>query len=91
MGTGKDARGEKENRVVVNDHVNGSREGVEGDCADDGVCVSFPDYQMRLRAEETSAVEVDYVEDRDFVGSEDLDFPVYRARMVDVEQARGRG
>ena len=94
MGTGKDARGEKENRVVVNDHVNGSREGVEGDCADDSVSVKIPekpDYQMRLGAEETSAVDVDCVEDRDFVGSEDLDFPVYRARMVDVEQARGRG
>lgn len=90
MGTGKDARGGKGNRAVVNDHVNGSGEGVEGGRADDGVCVSFPDCQMRLGAEET-AVESDCVEDGGLVGSEDLDLPVYRAGMVDVEQARGRG
>ena len=89
MGAGKDARGGKGNRVVANDHVNGSGEGVEGGGADDRVCVSFADCYMRLGAEETSAVEFDCVEDGGFVRSEDLDFPVYRARMVDVEQARG--
>ena len=91
VGTSKDARGGKGNRAVVNDHVNGSGEGVEGGRADNGVCVSFPDRQMRLGAEEASAVEFDGVEDGGFVGSEDLDFPVYRARMVDVEQASRRG
>ena len=63
---------------------------MEGGRADDGVCVSSPDCQMRLGAEETTAVEFDCVEDGGFVGSEDLDFPVFRARMVNVEQARGR-
>ena len=75
----------------MNEQVHGSGEGVEGGGADDGVCVGLPDCQMRLGAEETSAFEFDYVEDGGFVGSEDLDFPVSRARMVDVEQARGRG
>ena len=91
MGTGEDARGGKGNRAVVNDHVDGPGEGVEGGRADDGVCVRFPDCQMGLGAEEAAAVEVDGVEDGGFVGAEDLDFPVCQARMVDVEQAGGRG
>ena len=91
MGTSKDARGGKGNRVVVNDHVNGLGEGVEGGRADNDVCVSFPNCQVRLGAEEASAIEFDGVEDGGFVRSEDLNFSVYRARMVDVEQASRRG
>ena len=75
----------------MNDHVNGSGREVEGGRADNGVCVGFPDCQMRLGAEETAAVDLDGVEDGGFVGSEDLDFPVCQARMVEVEQASGRG
>ena len=37
-----------------------------------------------------SAVEFDCVEDGVFVESENMDFSVYNARMVDVKQARGR-
>ena len=64
---------------------------MEGGRADDGVCVSFPDCQIRLGAEEASAVEFDCVENCGFVRSEDFNLAVYRARVVDVEQARGRG
>ena len=85
MCTGEEARGRKRNRVVVNDHVNGPGEGVKGDRADDVVCASFPDCHMRVGAEEASTVEFNCIEDGGFVGSEDLDFPVDRARMVDVE------
>lgn len=74
MGSGQDARGEKRDRTIVNDQVNGSGEGVEGGSADDGVCVNFPDCQMRLGAE-----EIDCIEDGGFVGSEDSDFRVRRA------------
>lgn len=85
MCTGKEARGGKRDRFIVNDHVNGSGEGVKGDRADFLGCVSFPDCHMRLGAEEASAVQFDCVEDGGFVGSEDSDFPVYGTRMVDVE------
>lgn len=74
VGSGQDARGEKRDRTIVNDQVNGSGEGVEGGSADDGVCVNFPDCQMRLGAE-----EIDCIEDGGFVGSEDSDFRVRRA------------
>ena len=76
MRTGKHARGGKGNRPVVNDHVDGSGEGVESGRADDGVCGGGPDCHVGLGAEEASAVEVDGVEEGGFVGSEDLNFSV---------------
>lgn len=79
MGAGKDARGGEGDRVVVNDHFNVSREGVEGGRADDGAGVGFTDCHMRLGAEETCAVYFYSVEDGGFVGAEDLDIPVRHA------------
>ena len=89
MRTGEDARGGKSNRPVINNHINGSGKGVKGRRADDDIRVRFADCDVRLGAEEASAVEFDGVEDGGFVGAKDVDFPVYGAGMVDVEEAGG--
>ena len=64
---------------------------MKGRRADDDIRVRFADCDVRLGAEEASTVEFDGVEDGGFVGAEDVDFSVYGAGMVDVEEARGGG
>lgn len=89
MGAGKDARGGEGNGVVVDYHVNVSREGVEGGSTNDDAGVGIVDYQMWLGAEDTSAVHFYCVDDSGLVWTKDLGIPVRHARVVDMKETRG--
>ena len=72
MSASKDARGREGNGVVVDNHLNVSREGVEGGRTDNGTGVGFVDYYIWHGAKETSGIHFNRVKDGNFVGAENL-------------------
>lgn len=64
---------------------------MEGNGGDLGIGSSFMDPEMRLRAEETTAVRIDAIDRCPLVRVQDEDAPLSEALTVDVENARDDG